>query len=166
MPLRYPLLALAAALTLGACTGAGGSRTPDESYGHRYGDVAPDGRETVLLASADTAASYVILPAVIDSVVVRPAREEVPAGESVAVEALVKGVLPDACTALDVAIQERTGHIIDVSLMMRQPHGALCAQVVRPFRFYLPLEGGYPPGSYTLLVNGTAYPFRIRATGG
>ena len=35
-------------------------------------------------------------------------------------------------------------------------------QVLRPFRFYLPLEGVFEPGSYTLKVNGAATPFRIR----
>ena len=45
---------------------------------------------------------------------------------------------------------------------MRQPIDEVCAQVVRPFRFYLILEGGFVPGSYTLTLNGAAHPFRIR----
>ena len=78
------------------------------------------------------------------------------------VEVLIKGALPDACAALDEAEQARVVNLIDVTLTMRRPRGALCAQVVRPFRFYLPLDGTFPPGSYTLKVNGAAYPFRIR----
>lgn len=165
-PLARAAAALALAAGLAACAGAGRPRPPDDEFGHRYGGVAPDGRETVLLAPPDSNVAYVTLPAVLDSVVVRPARAGAPAGAEVAVEALVKGTLPDACTVLDEAVQERASHLVRVTLTMRQPHGALCAQVVRPFRFYLPLTGAYAPGSYTLFVNGVAYPFRIRAEGG
>ena len=159
--LPFGVAALAAALA--ACGGAR-PRPPDGEYGHRYDGVAPDGRETVLLAPADTAAGFITLPAILDSVAVRPAVAAAPPGTAVPVEVLVKGTLPDACTVLDAATQERAGHLISVTLTMQQPHGALCAQVVRPFRFYLPLEGTYAPGHYTLRVNGAAYPFRIRET--
>ncbi len=160
-----PLLTLvAAALALAAC--AGGTRAPDDRFGHRYGGVAPDGRETVLVEPADSLASFVTLPAVIDSVVVRPEQAEAAPGEGVAVEVLVKGTLPDACATLNAPTQERTGHLVRLTLTMRQPSGALCAQVVRPFRFYVALEGTYAPGSYTLFVNDAAHPFRLRAAGG
>ena len=162
--MRPSLLTLAAAaLALAAC--AGGTRAPDDRYGHRYGGVAPDGRETVLVEPADSTASFVTLPAVIDSVVVRPEHTAAP-GEGVAVEVLIKGTLPDACATLNAPEQERTGHLVRLTLTMRQPSGALCAQVVRPFRFYLPLAGAFEAGHYTLRVNGTAYPFRLRAAGG
>jgi hypothetical protein len=140
----------------------GGQRSPDDQFGHRYGGVAPDGRETVLLEPGDSAISYVTLPAILDSVAVRPQVAAAPAGTAVPVEVLVKGTLPDGCTTLDVATQSRVGHLITASLTMRQPHGALCAQVVRPFRFYLPLEGTFEPGHYTFTLNGVAHPFRIR----
>ncbi len=153
-------MVLAAALS--GCGMLGGQRSPDDQYGHRYGGVAPDGRETVLLEPADTARTYVTLPAILDSVAVRPAVAAAPAGSPVSVEVLIKGTLPDACTTLDVATQTRVGHLITATLTMRQPHGALCAQVVRPFRFYLPLDGTYEPGHYTFTLNGAAYPFRIR----
>ncbi len=156
------LVGSALAIVLGACGMFGGARAPDDQFGHRYGGVAPDGRETVLLEPGDSATSYVTLPAILDSVSVRPAVAAAPAGSAVAVEVLVKGTLPDACTTLDVATQRRAGHLITATLTMRQPHGALCAQVVRPFRFYLPLEGTFVPGHYTLTLNGTAHPFRIR----
>ena len=108
------------------------------------------------------ALAYLVTPAVLDSVAVRPAQRVAPPGEAVPVEILVKGALPDACSELGEATQTRAMNLIDVTLTMRRPRGAACAQVVRPFRFYLPLDGTFPPGSYTLKVNGAAYPFRIR----
>jgi len=162
------LRVLRAALLLGGVLlAAGCSRTrdatrADDQYGHRYEGVAPDGRETVLLAPADTAGEFLVVPAVLDSVAVRPARRAALPGEAVPVEVLVKGALPDACSELDEATQTRAANLVDVTLTMRRPRGVLCAQVVRPFRFYLPLDGTFPPGAYTLKVNGAAYPFRIR----
>jgi hypothetical protein len=156
---RLPWLALA---LLGGCGLLGGPRHPDDVYGHRYGGVAPDGRETVILAPADSGTSWLTLPAILDSVAVRPAVAAAPVGALVPVEVLLKGTLPDGCTTLDEAVQERLGHLVNITLTMRQPHGALCAQVVRPFRFYLPLDGTFEPGHYSLTVNGRSYPFRIR----
>lgn len=158
------LLILACALPLAACSGGGEAAEPtgDARYGHRYTGVAPDGRETVLLTPADSVVRVLIYPAVLDSVAVRPERPAVASGEAVGVEVLLKGTLPDACSTLENARQVRRGHLIDVELTMRQPRGRACAQVVRPFRFYLPLDGRFESGSYTLKVNGAAYPFRIR----
>lgn len=157
-----PLLALATALAVAGCARSREAARADDQYGHRYEGVAPDGRETVLLTPADTAEAYIVTPAVLDSVAVRPAQRVAPPGEAVPVEVLVKGALPDACSALDEATQTRAMNLVDVTLTMRRPRGAVCAQVVRPFRFYLPLDSTFPPGAYTLKVNGTAYPFRIR----
>ena len=160
--LALGIAALAAAALAGCSRTREAARPGDDDYGHRYEGVAPDGRETVLLTPPDSAEAYLVVPAVLDSVAVRPARREAPPGEAVPVEVLIKGALPDACSALNDATQSRAANLLDVTLTMRRPRGALCAQVVRPFRFYLPLDGLFPPGSYTLKVNGAAYPFRIR----
>lgn len=153
-----------AALFVAACASSGETAaSPDDQYGHRYEGVAPDGRETVLLTPPDSSETYLTTPAVLDSVAVRPARRAALPSEAVPVEVLLKGALPDACSELNAATQARAAHLINVTLTMRRPSGAVCAQVVRPFRFYLPLEGDFPPGAYTLTVNGAAYPFRIRA---
>ena len=82
-------------------------------------------------------------------------------GEAVPVEVLVKGALPDACSALNAVTQEQTGHFVTMTLTMRQPRGAVCAQVVRPFRFYVRLDGLFAPGSYTLRLNGRVTPFQV-----
>lgn len=160
------LLVLSILIAAGALAGCFRSREAvrpgDEAYGHRYDGVAPDGRETVLLTPPDSAEAYLVTPAVLDSVAVRPARREALPGEAVPVEVLVKGALPDGCSELNEAVQTRAAHLVDVTLTMRRLRGTVCPQVVRPFRFYLPLDGTFAPGSYTLKVNGAAYPFRIR----
>ncbi|MDX1438356.1 MAG: hypothetical protein R3284_00490 [Rubricoccaceae bacterium] len=154
------LVALCVALT--ACVSTETTTAPDDQYGHRYEGVAPDGRETVLVTDADTTEEYLTAPAVIDSVNVRPAREVALPGADVAVEVLIKGALPDGCSELNEATQSRRGHLIDVELTVRRPRGAICIEVLRPFRFYLPLEGTFAPGSYSLKINGASHPFRIR----
>jgi hypothetical protein len=139
---------------------------PDERFGHRYADEAPDGRSTIVIAPPDTAKAYFYYPAVFDTVHVRPA----PFGDVTSdatsetkVEILVKGSFPDACTELHEAEQTRSGHIVEVDLQMRKPQGAVCAAVRRPYRFYLMLTGRYAPGNYTLLINGDEFPFEVRA---
>lgn len=157
------LLPLVLIVGLSACAGSGdGSVSPDEQFGHRYEGIAPDGRETVLIEPADSSEAYIELPVFLDSIHVRPARHEALPGEAVPVEVLIKGALPDACSELNEATQERMERFIDVTLTVRRPRGAICAEVVRPFRFYLPLDGTFTPGSYSLRINGAAHPFRIR----
>lgn len=161
--MKAPALLLLAFL-FAACGGSEEATAPDGDtvYGHRYGTVAPDGRETVFLSSPDSVRRVLIYPAVLDSVAVRLERPATAADMPVRVEVLLKGILPDACSRLENATQVRRGHLIDVELTIRQPRGRACALVVRPFRFYLPLDGTYGPGSYTLKVNGAVLLFRIR----
>ena len=163
----WPLAALALlAAPLAACSavaGGGSEPTGDALFGHRYSGIAPDGRETMVIAEADTARRVLIYPAVLDSIAVRPERPATLPGDPVRVEVLLKGVVPGACSRLESAEQVRRGNFVEVVLSTRQPRGRPCAQVLRPFRFYLPLEGTYEPGSYTLTANGAVVPFRIRA---
>lgn len=156
------LIALTASLA--ACSGA--TRTGDARYGDRArtdGDAwADDGRETLLIGPPADSTAFFVYPAVVDSVAVRAAGRAAP-GEAVAVEVLVKGALPDACSALNAVTQSRTGHFVTLTLTMRQPRGAVCAQVVRPYRFYVSLDDALPAGSYTLTLNGRVTPFQILA---
>lgn len=168
MILRRPvfglLMLVLGASALGACSGLGGAseRNPEDEFGHRYEDWARDGRETLLLDANGDTTRTLVYPAVIDSVAIRPSQGAVRSGDEVAVEVLIKGAIPDACSVLNAAEQARAGRFVTVTLTMRQPIDIVCAQVVRPFRFYLILNGGFAPGSYTLTLNGKAYPFRIR----
>ena len=154
--------AVALSLGLAACSGGGASsdRADRDRFGYRLGGVGPDGRETVLLAPVSDSTRYLLFPAVIDSVAIRPAGRPSP-GDAVAVEVLVKGALPDACAELTDVDQSRQSHYVTVDLTMRQPRETVCAQVVRPFRFYLMLDGAYEAGSYTLTLNDAVHPFQV-----
>lgn len=158
------LITLLVVPVFAACSGAG-NVDPDDEFGHRWGGVAPDGRETLLIPidSADVG-QFIVLPAGIDSVVVRANQRRIAPEQTTTVEVLVKGALPDACSSLHRVEQRRTSHMIDVSITMRQPRGRICANVVRPFRFYLTLDGEYAPGSYAMTINGASHPFQILST--
>lgn len=151
-----------------AAAGCAGSRTlaetsPDERFGHRYEGQAPDGRRTVSIDPAAGDNQYAYYPATVETVVIRPA--PIPADDpeaATAVEALVKGAFPDGCLQLHSFVQERTGNIVEATLQMRRPQGAVCTSVFRPYRFYVTLEGQYAPGHYTLKLNGRAVPFEVR----
>ena len=144
--------------------GCSGTR-PEARFGQRMGD-ADDGRETVLLAAPADSAGFLVFPAVIDSVAVRAERAVLVPGETTAVEVLVKGALPDACAEMARATQSRLGNYVTVTLDMRTPRDQVCAAVVRPYRFYLPLDGLYDAGSYVLTLNGAPHPFQIRERAG
>ena len=156
-------LFFAALLALAACGGSARVAAPDDTFGHRFDDGAPDVRETMALAPRDTTQDYFSYPAVVDTLHVRPAPLGRMTDEGVPVEVLVKGALPDGCSQLADVEQERAGNLITVTLTMQRPKRAFCTQVVRPFRFYLPLDGRYQPGAYTLKLNDQTRPFEIAA---
>ncbi len=142
------------------CGGSTGSSSEPgrDRFGYRVGST--DGRETVLLQPVTDSTRYLVYPAVVDSVAVRPAGRPAP-GDAVAVEVLIQGALPDACAELTDVTQSRAGQFVTVDLMMRQPRETVCAMVVRPFRFYLVLDGPFEAGPYTLRLNGAVRPFQV-----
>ncbi|WP_420455510.1 hypothetical protein [Rubrivirga sp.] len=148
------------ALVAAGCGGSSATADgPDrDRFGYRVG--SDPNRETMLLRPVSDSTRYLVYPAVVDSVAVRPAGRPLP-GDGVAVEVLVQGALPDACAELTDVTQARQSHFVTVDLLMRQPRETVCAAVVRPFRFYLMLDGAYPAGSYTLRLNGAAVPFQV-----
>ena len=103
---------------------------------------------------------YLRYPAVVDSVAVRVGGRPA-AGDAVGVEVQVQGALPDACAELSEVTQSRQARYVTVDLTMRQPRERVCAAVVRPFRFYLTLDGAFPEGSYVLRLNGKTVPFQV-----
>ena len=155
-----PLALVLAAMSLAACGGSGASASgPDrDRYGYRVG--SDDRRETMQIRPISDSTRYLIYPAVVDSVGVRTAGRPAP-GDAVAVEVVIQGALPDACAELTEVTQSREGHFVFVDLTMRQPLETVCAAVVRPFRFYVVLDGGFEAGSYTLRVNDDPTPFQV-----
>ncbi len=156
-------LLLAGVFVLGGCAA---SREEGPPTGEQFGTRLPDEAmvETLQITQPGEKESFYTTPAVLDGVTLRiePFEPGTPAAEGTRVEALVKGAFPDACSALHTVEQERAMHIVDVTIEMRRPQGQLCATVVRPFRYYLMLDGTFTPGAYTLLVNGKEYPFVVR----
>ena len=158
MTARLPFL-LALAAVLAACGGAEEVAVDTDRFGYRVGGEA-GGRVTVVPAPPDSTTRTLTFPVVVDSVGVRVAGRPAP-GDGVAVEAVVLGSFPDACSVLSGVEQARAGHYVTATLTMRQPLETVCAAVVRPFRVYLVLDGTYPAGSYTLTVNDAPYPFQV-----
>jgi hypothetical protein len=170
MPRPLPLLLGVLMLALPACSGlrapdAAEDLPPDERFGHRYEGDAPDRRETMLLQPLEPGVEAFSYPVYLDTVVVRvPHPQTAAAAEAgVPVEVLLKGAIPDGCSSLGEVRQERNVNLLNVTLEMRRPKGAYCTQVVRPFRFYLTLDGRYTPGHYTLKVNDLVQPFQVFA---
>ena len=161
---RGVVLIAIAVMAASGCVGLQGAQIPaDERFGHRYDNPSAAGRQTIVLAPQDTTTTYFYYPAPFDTVHVRPApfREgSDPAQQQVPVEVLVKGAFPDACSELDDLEIHRAAHIIEAKLTIRRPRGAVCAAVVRPYRFYFMLDGEYGPGHYTMKLNDEIVPFQ------
>lgn len=159
------LMVCCLAVVLGGCVSFSRDQVaPEDQFGHRVDGVSDDGRTTITINPPDESVTYRFFPASYESVAVRPATMTPDkAATGVPVEILVKGAFPDACTELHDVSQQRQqeGRFLDITLQMRRPQGSVCAAVLRPYRFYLMLEGLYPPGAYTITLNGGATPFEI-----
>lgn len=165
----WGLLLITVLLFGGASAGCSSSEPtqlpPDQRYGHRYdGHRAPDGRLNLELTPPEPDTDYFYYPAIYDSVNVRPAPfTRAQGGEpATSVELLIKGSFPDDCTELHDVEQERAGNIVNVQATMRRAQGAVCHRVRRAYRFYVPIEGTFRPGDYTLKVNRINYTFSLR----
>ena len=151
------------------CIVAGCSSTqalpePDEQFGHRYEDPAPDGTRVIEVMPPEEGQRFQYFSATFESVIVRSSTFDLETpqdAQKVQVEALIKGALPDGCMQLHSFSQERTGNVITATLQMRRPRGAVCTSAERPYRFYVVLDGDYEEGSYTLRLNGKAIPFQV-----
>jgi hypothetical protein len=164
--LRFLFLAVLASSSLMGCLGTSEAVVdPDKQFGHRVDGESPDGRRTIIIQAPDSTDTFRFFPATVQSVTVRPDQVVTPVDEGgVSVEVLVKGAFPDACTELHDVSQVRTANIIRIDLVMRRRANALCASVLRPYRFYLTLEGTFAVGPYTLFLNDRPWPFEIRST--
>ncbi len=151
------LLGLVLLVSLGACSGSSEVTEDDAGFGSRTEE--DENRETMLLAPPDSAQEYFYYPAYFSEIEVRTGPVE---DGRRPVELFIKGALPDGCTVLHDLRQERRGNLIEVVFEMRRPKGAVCTQVVRPYRFYYTLTGALAPGDYTLKLNDTIEPFTVQ----
>lgn len=155
--LALPLLLLATLLA--GCRTTERAVDPDTVYGHRFESVDPDGRRVLTLVPVPPEEEYFTYPAPITDVRVRTGPIDV-AGRR-PIELILEGALPDACTHLHAVTEQREAHFLAVNVQIRRPKGAICAQVVRPFRFYYELAAPLAPGPYTLRLNGSIHPFQV-----
>ena len=164
---RAPLvLVLAVTFAAGGCGLLRPKKTPDQRFGTVVLPESSEDPDVLTVLPADSSRAYFYTDAVVTSVNARVETPErggaAPRTDSARVEVLVRGSFPDACYELSGVAQNRIARLIDVTLTARRPQGAFCATVVRPYRFYLLLDGLYAPGPYTLTVNGTVAPFEVR----
>lgn len=166
--LLIPVVVISMSASMTGCFGTGREVVnPESRFGHRVEDGADESRQTITVTPPDTSRSYRFFAATYDEINVRPASPDPDAGSTaVAVELLIKGAFPDACSELHDVEQQRTGNLVDITLTMRRQRGAVCASVLRPYRFYLTLEGTYSPGSYRISLNGGSHTFQIRSPQG
>ncbi len=152
----------AVCIGLAACGSLSPASTEESEFGHRA-SVGQDGRTTIILTAADEGVEYRLFDATYESAAVRPdISSQTASSAEVAVEVLIKGAFPDSCAQLHNVVQQRAGNLVLVTLTMRRPQGAICASVMRPYRFYLTLDGSFSPGPHSLKLNDISHPFVVR----
>jgi len=154
---------LALLIMLPSCIALGPRVDAEPAFGHRVEGETADGRTTIAINPPQDDVQYRLFDATYESVSIRP-DELTPdrAAEGVSVEVLVKGAFPDSCSELHNVVQERAGNLILVTLTMRRPQGSVCASVLRPYRYYLDLDGSFTAGSYSLRLNEVTHAFVVR----
>ena len=79
----------------------------------------------------------------------------------VQVNVVVRGTVPDACTEVGEVSQERVDNEIEVLVYLNRDPNAFCAQVLTPVEETLSIPGDFPPGDYSVTVNGVTETFRV-----
>ena len=74
---------------------------------------------------------------------------------------LVSGELPDGCTEYHEATQVRDGNTIDVTITVIRYNNKICTLAVEHYKEAITLEGDFPPGDYTVRVNGITQRFTL-----
>ena len=77
------------------------------------------------------------------------------------VHIVVSGSLSDACTTINEITQQRDGNAINVHITTKRPKDEFCAQVIKEVEERIPLEGGFLPGRYKVIVNEVEKAFEI-----
>ena len=155
MSLARALVLVCLAAAFAACGGSS-EATEENPFGRRTDDG--EARETLLITPPDVTEEFFYYPALYETIEVRTGA--MAAGRR-PIELLIRGALPDGCTALHHIGEERVGSHLAVTFEMRRPKGAVCTQVVRPYRFYYTLADPLAPGDYTLKLNGAVKPFTV-----
>ena len=66
---------------------------------------------------------------------------------------VVKGYLSDSCTRHHETTQRSNNNTVYVNITTKRPNDAMCAMVITEVTIHVPLEGGFLPGRYKIIVN-------------
>ncbi|HEY5596794.1 MAG TPA: hypothetical protein VIL47_05980 [Candidatus Bipolaricaulota bacterium] len=129
---------------------------------HRFGVYAPElltdqryANVVHAIQNVPVAEPYAVFDLQVDSVEVN-VLESFP----VQVVAVVKGTL-DPCTQVHAIGQTREGDTITVHITGKRPIGVFCVQLAVPFEERITLQGEFPTGNYTVIVNGVEHTFSV-----
>lgn len=68
----------------------------------------------------------------------------------------VSGFQPDGCDLPVMIEQAREGSTVTVEIYRNLPPDTFCPMNIVPFEQNIPLDGGFEPGTYTIIVNGVS----------
>ena len=88
---------------------------------------------------------------------------EVSIAESLPVQPMVrfKGALPNGCYSLGEITQSREGNVITVDVKMNNSGAEACTMMLEIIDKSITLQGDFPAGEYTVIVNGMTQNFTI-----
>lgn len=72
----------------------------------------------------------------------------------------IEGWLPNACSTLTI-IQSRTGDDITIQVIFVEATERVCTPKTKPFKKTVELDGLFPPGTYTVDINGEVLVFTL-----
>jgi hypothetical protein len=75
----------------------------------------------------------------------------------------IEGIIGDSCNQLDSVTQSRDQNVVSIQINIRRTTSPAeaCEELAQVYSETIPLEGEFPPGDYTLLVNGRAAAFSV-----
>jgi hypothetical protein len=79
-------------------------------------------------------------------------------------QAFVEGEIGDGCNHLDSMTQTRTSHAVAITATLRR-QGEQCTMVMQYLNRWVPLDGSFAPGDYTVSANSVTIAFRLAAGG-
>ena len=75
-------------------------------------------------------------------------------------QAYVQGEIGDGCNRLDSITQDRTGGTVTITATLRR-QGQQCTMIMQYLNRWVPLEGAFTPGEYTIRANTASVSFRL-----
>jgi hypothetical protein len=76
------------------------------------------------------------------------------------VQALIQGELGDGCTSLEPIQQRRSANTVDITVRSRR-QGEVCTMIMQFVNEWVPLDGEFTPGEYTLRANAAVTTFTL-----